>query len=502
MNFRLVWVGSDDDPPEQRLLEQKGATVVRPLPSGVIYERRGTGMVRRQQLENGREKITAIANFSGRIVRDLTRDEDAQQTREFAIEAELGGQKIAFVIPATEFGRMGWVMRQLGPQAIIYPGQQQHARAAIQALSGTILQERIFTHLGWKKHDGQWVYFQAGGALGAQGPRSDLRVELPAALQHYQLHTPAHPREQASAVRASLRCLSVAPDRISVPLLAGVYRAVLGKVDFSLFLTGQSGVFKSALAALCQQHFGAAMDARSLPANFASTGNALQRLAFYAKDTLLVVDDFAPTGRHADSELQNIAERLFRATGNQQGRSRLSGDGLNAPKPPRALVLATGEEVPLGHSIRARLLILDVRPGEVDRPTLSDCQRAGHDGRLAASMAAFLGWIAGNYEKVHRRLQTRVLEIRSQGDGRAVHARLPTSLAELQTGWEIFLQFALEADVIGQSEKKELESRMHRALAQLCALQAKYQAASDPALRFVALLRAALATGGAHLADP
>ncbi len=173
-------------------------------------------------------------------------------------------------------------------------------------------------------------------------------------------------------MRASLRCLSVAPDRISFPLLAAVYRAALGKVDFSLFLAGQTGVFKTALAALCQQHFGAAMDARSLPTNFGSTGNALQWLAFYAKDALLVVDDFAPTGRNGDSELQNIAERLFRATGNQQGRSRLSGNGrLNAPKPTRALVLATGEAVPRGQSIRARLLILELQLGEVHRPKQS-----------------------------------------------------------------------------------------------------------------------------------
>jgi hypothetical protein len=164
-------------------------------------------------------------------------------------------------------------------------------------------------------------------------------------------------------------------------------------------------------------------------------------------------------------------------------------------------VLATGEEVPRGQSIRARLLILDVRPGEVDQTALSVCQRAGHQGRLAASMAAFLGWIAQNYDQVQRRLQTRVQEIRSQGHGRAVHARLPAALAELQTGWEIFLQFALEAAAIGKKEKAELEERSQRAFAQLCALQAKYQEASDPALRFVALLQAALACGRAHVAD-
>jgi hypothetical protein len=38
------------------------------------------------------------------------------------------------------------------------------------------------------------------------------------------------------------------------------------------------------------------MDASGLPANFASTANALELLAFSANDALLVVDDFAPTG--------------------------------------------------------------------------------------------------------------------------------------------------------------------------------------------------------------
>jgi len=34
-------------------------------------------------------------------------------------------------------------------------------------------------------------------------------------------------------------------------------------------------MFKTALATLCEQHFGASMDASSLPANFASTSDAL-----------------------------------------------------------------------------------------------------------------------------------------------------------------------------------------------------------------------------------
>ena len=311
MNFRLVWVGSDDDHDGHLPMRERGVVVPHPPSDTVRYEQRGSEMVRRQHLRDGGVKITPLTNFSARIVRDLILDDDDHPRREFMVEAELAGQKIAFVVLAAEFGRMGWVLDQLGPQAILYPGQQQHARAAIQRLSDPIPQERIFTHLGWRKHGSDWVYLQAEGAVGAEGLRRDFQVRLTPSFQHFHLQLPGNSTELVSAVRASLSCLSVAPDRISFPLLATVYRAPWGGADFSVFLTGRTGAFKTALAALCQQHFGAAMDAGRLPAHFASTANALEGLAFYAKDALLVVDDFAPTGGVGDGTLEAVAERLF-----------------------------------------------------------------------------------------------------------------------------------------------------------------------------------------------
>ncbi len=500
MNFRLVWMGPDDDPNGYPPVRAH-ATAAPPRSAAPIYERRGTGMIRRQHLENGRVKDTVLANFSARIVRDLVLDDDAEQRHEVSMEAEVGEHKLAFVIPAAEFARMGWVPKQLGPQAIIYPGQQQHARAAIQRLSGPIRQERIFTHLGWTKQGAQWLYLQAGGAVGAHGLRCDVHVQLPAALEHYHVQTPAEAGERVSAVRASLRFLALAPDRISFPLLAAVYRAALGQVNFSLFLTGQTGTFKTTLAALCQQHFGAEMDASQLPANFASTANALEDLAFTAKDALLVVDDFVPIGGPGDGTLQGVAERLFRAVGNRQGRSRMGGNGrVRSSRPPRALVLATGEEVPRGESLRARLLVVEVRAGEVDRTVLDECQEAASQGRLAAAMGAFLCWTAGRYEQVRQELGVRARELRNHYRG-AAHPRLPATVAELQCGFEIWLQFALEIGAISALELAQLKQRNVKALGELLALQIQYHQAADPALRFVSLLRAALATGRAHVAN-
>jgi hypothetical protein len=168
---------------------------------------------------------------------------------------------------------------------------------------------------------------------------------------------------------------------------------------------------------------------------------------------------------------------------------------------PRALVLATGEQVPRGQSLRARMLMVERRPAEVDRVVLSACQNAARKGRLAAAMGASLRWTAERYEEMQRRLRTRVRELRSLAVPSGSHGRLRAALAELQSGWEIWLQFAFEAGAIGSEEQVELAHRMSRALDELAAQQARNQVANGPALRFVALLKAALAGGRAHVAD-
>ena len=500
MNFRMIWMGSDDEdddgqnPPAKRLFSE--AT------SRVQYQEWEGALVRVDAERGSRPRYTPLTNFTARIASDIVLDDGEEGRREFALEASLRGETVNFRVPVAEFGRMNWVLRRLGPQAIVYPGQSQHARTAIQAISRDIQQERIFAHMGWRKQGVQWVYLHAGGALCADDLLSDLQVQLTSALARCELRPARNLDEKVQSVRASLRCLCLAPDHITVPLVAAIYRAPFGNTDFSLYLAGKTGVFKTAIAAVAQQHFDAGLDAAHLPGHFASTANALESLAFEGKDALLVIDDYAPTGRYGDDRLENVAERLFRAAGNQQGRSRMSGNGrVKSPRPPRALLLATGEDVPRAHSIRARLLIIEVAPGEVERSILSECQRAGDDGALAAAMAAYIQWIAGRYEELQDRLRTRSLEIRAEGRGRAVHARLPAALAELQSGFELWLEFAHEQGAISAAEHTEWRQRSESAFQELAARQARYHQASDPVLRFIRLLQTAIASGRAHFAD-
>ena len=139
------------------------------------------------------------------------------------------------------------------------------------------------------------------------------------------------------AVRASLSLLDLGPLRLTAMLLSTVARAPLAPADFAVYFAGPSGVFKSEIAALVQQHWGAGLDARHLPGSWTSTGNSLEALAFAAKDAVLVVDDFAPGGAAQDVQrLHRDAARLLRAQGNSAGRQRMRPDGtLRAMRPPR-----------------------------------------------------------------------------------------------------------------------------------------------------------------------
>jgi hypothetical protein len=91
-----------------------------------------------------------------------------------------------------------------------------------------------------------------------------VQTELIGVLAGRVLPDPPEGEQLVEAVRASLRLLWSVPPRIAVVLHAATYRAPLGESDFSVHVSDPTGEGKSELAALCQQHFGAGLDARHL----------------------------------------------------------------------------------------------------------------------------------------------------------------------------------------------------------------------------------------------
>lgn len=446
-----------------------------------------------------------LTNFTARIVGEVRRDDGVETERSFEIAAHHRGREHRFEVGSAEFPTMRWVTEQLGATAIVNAGRgtRDHARAAIQHLSDDVETRTVFTHLGWRKIDDRWCYLHADGGIGQVGQLPAMGVDLPGQLTPFTLPQPPDSEDLRTAVEASLRTLELLPEEITLPLLCAVFRAPLGATDFSLHVAGQTGEGKSELAALAQQHFGAGLDARHLPGSWSSTGNSLEVLAFAAKDALLVVDDFAPDGTRYDVQrLHREAARLLRAQGNRSGRGRLRPDGTLRPvKAPRGLVLSTGEDIPRNHSIRARMLVLEIPKGELDWELLTACQQDAAAGLYARAMAAYLRWLAEHYEAFQQSKPGRIAELRSQAATSAVHRRTPSIVAELALGLEQFLAFARASEALSREETEALWSRGWDALGRAVEEQAGHLGAQDQVSRFLELLRSAIASGRAHVAS-
>ena len=457
------------------------------------------------------EVALPLANFAARIVEECEHDDGTEKTLHLAVEGRLSsGAALARVtVSATEFAGMNWIVEKWGTRAVVYAGMgaKDHLRAALQILSGSAPRRTVYQHTGWRKIGDGSIYLHAGGAIGADGA-VEVSVDLPDALAGLALPSLPDGDELRHAVRASLGFLDLGPDRLTVPLLAAVFRAALGDTDFSLHLSGPTGTYKSEAAALVQQHFGPALDARHLPGSWSSTGNALEMLAFTAKDALMVVDDFCPSGSSADVQRSHRdADRLFRGQGNRSGRHRLRSDATLRPaKPPRGLILSTGEDSPRGQSLKARVLTLEVGPSDFGpqpphrNERLTKCQSDAGAGFYAMALAGFICWLAPNYETIRGRLRTERDKIRDQIRDANQHARTPAILADLAIGWKNLLEFAEAGGAISDSEMATLWKRGLDALAEAGARQAEHIAVSEPAAHFIRLLGSVISSGRGHVA--
>jgi len=453
---------------------------------------------------------TALTNFAATITADVTEDDGSGEVRrQFVISARQGQRLHTFQVPAAQFPSLNWAVENLGSSAVVSPGMgvRDHARAAIQMLSPDARQERVYTHTGWIDRDGEWLYLHAGGAIGPIGPVGDVSVRLQKPLDRYLLPDPPVGNDLGDAVRASLKMLSVTAAVVSVQIFATTFRPPLGQIDASTYLVGSSGVGKTELAALAQQHYGAGMDRTHLPGAWSSTANANEGASFAAKDALYVVDDFAPGGSSSDVQrFHRDADRLLRAQGNSTGRRRMRPDGSLAPsKDPRGMILSTGEDIPRGASLRARTFIVEVAAngaGSLNWAVLSECQRDAADGKYAMAMAGYLQWLAPRYEELQRTLRSRIARLREYARNGSGHRRTPELVANLGLGLQAFLCFAVDSGAIMPDEADSLWARGWRALGEAASRQSVFQRDSDPAQRFVELLASALSSGRAHLAEP
>ena len=187
-----------------------------------------------------------LANFTARITKTIIHHENDEETTLFDITATCHtGRSRSIVLPSDKFKSMNWTFA-LGSEFAINPGKDtaDYARHAIQILSPVAVTHE-HTSLGWIKHDGQWLYLHAGGAIGKVDSSTTISMEVHGSLASYRLPDPTNDRlllEQAW--RRSRRHLvpsqSWSPRRLCRRGCTGSSVLKCEAWDFSVFCRSQS----------------------------------------------------------------------------------------------------------------------------------------------------------------------------------------------------------------------------------------------------------------------
>jgi hypothetical protein len=399
-------------------------------------------------------------------------------------------------VMVARFPSMNWVGESWGRRAIVNAGNstRDHLRVAIQKLSPNARDRYVFTHTGWRKIGSQWRYL-SGSTTG----NSDCEVDLGTELARYRM--PAVAGDPVGAMKLSLSLLKVAPLRITAPLFAACFRAPLCGAypqDLSIWLEGRTGSMKSTLAALFQCHFGD-FDRVTLPGNWESTANHLERRAFVLKDSLFVIDEYVPTGLNR-REIETKASRILRGQGNLSGRRRLKSDLTERPAfYPRGIIISTGEEHPPGQSLLARTIVIELSRDDIDIDLLTALQQQAD--RFAHAMFGYISWLAPQMDDMPGLLKETFLGTRAKATTGNEHRRIPEAAAHLWLGVHSALTYAQEIGAIGSSEADKILDDCWDAFIQIGKDQAVLVEEEQPVRRFLGVLHTMVTQGRAIIKD-
>ncbi len=450
-----------------------------------------------------------LCNFTAEIDREIIKTDGISTVRHFSITGRLAnGEALPTIdVPAVDFDRLEWLSTKWGASTQIVVGSRfrDHVAAAIKERSAPEVVV-LTQHTGWTQKDSELIYITASGGVGEHGLNANVASELQGSLADFCLPAPGTVSEFDLLGLLSLFS-GLERSGIGLILLGAVMRSTLCHfmpATCSVYLQGTTGTYKSAIAGVLQGFWGEKFDGANLPANWSSTGNALEKIAFLAKDALLVTDDFVARGtRQEVAKMHSNAERLLRAQGNQAGRSRLTSKAeLRNAFHPRGIVLATGEDLPNGHSLQARLVYVHIAQGSVDTDVLTKLQSRVRSGNIAQIMSSFIKWLAGEHKS--KRLEnflTGFLDTDRHNIGKAGHARTQDNLANLLTGLRVFLDFCEDAAEISSKKLDVFMDAATDTAKVLLEQQAALNHEASDAQRFLELIRAAVSGGKAHLED-
>ncbi|SEM80448.1 hypothetical protein SAMN04489760_1507 [Syntrophus gentianae] len=478
-------------------------------PTGSPYFVKNGRWCRTKIARDGGENTIPMSNFTAKITQENIIDDGKETTIFFTIEGVLLGKKAlpTIEIESRLFPGMTW-LAQWGSRARLEPGQtvKDYVRHAIQTASNdTTTFSTHYGHLGWRKIAGEIVYLHAGGAIGGAG---GVSVRLSKELERFRLPPyPPNKPENAEAARrglqASLDFLNIGSLNVTLPLFCLVYLSPLTTLlspqpNFSLYLHGLSGTYKSTLAILALCHFGPFSGVESL-SNFSDTVGILEKRAFTLKDSLHVIDDYHPASnkRNADN-MESTAQKLIRGYSNRTARGRLNTDTTEKGRyEPRGMMLMTAEELPTLESTLARVCVVSVEQDSVDRDKLTALQ--GEAAFLPYAMAAYVDWIRKNMTSILYEFPKEFQELRLRAANEGFHRKLPEQAAFMGYALETATSFFYENKMMTREEVEEVIGKGWNIFRELAAKQQQRIADDNPIDRFFDIIATLIHQGKVKL---
>jgi hypothetical protein len=493
------------DAEKQAARERKSQSKTEIPESGLFEE---DGKIYHLNFESGLKEL--VANFTARITADIFFDDDVNPRRDYEISGTVAGETAPKTgrIKANDFFKGHWIEDIIGARTAVQPRKLQHVNTAVKERSRDCVQRHIRAYTGFVKEGEAWRFYHAGGAITAAG-LEPADVELEGGLEMYDLPAPA----EGEALKESWRFLRLLYEshdpQITAPQIAGYLLPLVDKPHQGLFAVAETGYAKTSYNLVFLSLYGTAFVTEDKPpADWNGRLFGHQVRAYKGKDLPQLIDEYVPRNAANPDEMRRVCAELLRSQGNHSGRTGgTPSGGLRRDIYPRGHIIGTGEDLPEGRSMRARVVVVAYtrKLDAAMSARLTPLQDAARKGIFARLNSSFIQWLCAN-GRIGEILKARKDEVADLRDkwtgllqGAKVHPRTATNFASLERAWRIFLDYAVDKGLETREAGAAFLEEIRAALLECAKAQAPWLADSDPATRFVHLVGVALTSGRAHL---
>lgn len=504
--------GSTEGLAEYVLAEGEELAVEGLVARDVIYEYTSAGISKITSTGEGKiraQQLTSIHVEVEKIIRDV--ESDTTSTTRYLVTGRdvLSGR----ILPSVEIDALSDIPSLVdGSGTNVWAGNGCYV-STMRGVGGELsnaVRDRMtlfppetatkYRHTGWARINDKPYYLTKFGAVGAEGITRDVWIDLGPGVEVSITEIGT-----AADARQSLELYKDGDQNILSPISVMPYMAVLRDffpaLGFSMHIVGSTGQFKTEIAKVAAAHFGReGIENNAALGSWSSTANALMKMATVMKDSLMIVDDLVPSSMSRNEYVQKT-DLVFRSIGNMATKARLTKNiTMREQAPPRTLVISTGEDTPIGESLIARLMIVNVYPDWISSSELQKLQSRAKAGVYERALGLFMVWVAQNWDDIAT-IVTSSLAKPYDTSQSEMHRRVPHTMRFFKTTLDVMRLYAMNNAILSEAEADEMVRVGVAAFLKSANVTNEQSSGMSVSERALLAVRSSLERGRGHLSD-